>query len=88
MSGQGTQWVRDEGWVGPGQVCSFVTDPGSTKYFEPPEICGMDTEPGSEFCTIHTDDPETHEDPEDLDEEATYGSFGECYDFYTGDSRG
>ena len=85
MSSQGTQWVRDEGWVGPGQVCSFVTDPGSTKYFEPPEICGRDTEPGKEFCALHLEDSE---DPEDQVDDVTYGSFGDCYDFFTGDSRG
>jgi len=37
---------------------------------------------------LHPEDPEGPEDPEDQDEDVTYGSFGECYDFFTEDSRG
>lgn len=67
-----TQWVRDEGWV---TECSFQTDPGSRKYFEPPEVCGRNTEPGEEFCTLHRQEPS---EPAD---ERSYGSFDECYEF-------
>ena len=68
-------WVIDEGWVG---ACSFQTDPGSQKYFEPPETCGADVEPGSEYCPLHED-----ADQEPPDSEHAYGSFKECYDFHT-----
>jgi len=79
---EGTQWVHDEGWV---PTCSFQTFPGSVWNFDPPEWCDEDVLPGTEFCALHTEDPL---DPEDQAEEIVYGSFGECYDFFTGDSRG
>ena len=86
--GQDSNWVRDEGWE---PTCSFQTFPGSERYFEPPEFCDGEVVPGTEFCTLHLEDPpdpEDSEDPEDQVDDVTYVSFGACYDFFTGDSRG
>lgn len=87
IEGTDSNWVRDEGWV-PTQVCTFVLFPGSLSYFEPEETCAEEAVPGTEFCTEHTEDPADPEDADDQADENVYGSFGACYDFYTGDSRG
>ena len=80
MKGQDANWVRDEGWV---PTCSFQTFPGSARYFEPPELCDGEVVTGTEFCTLHQEDPADPEDPEDQSDENVYGSFGACYDFHT-----
>lgn len=64
-------WVVDEGWV---TGCPFEVDPGSQRFFEPPETCGHDVRQGEEFCPTHTE----------YSEDYGRGSFDECYDFQDG----